>query len=77
MAIFCFCVSADPGSGTLAVSDPQEVDLALVAVGDGAPEDQRVVGQREGVTAAGVSDGTKTSGCSRKTTGNGISVGGA
>lgn len=56
----------DPSSRTLAVSDPQVLDLRLVSVRHGASEDQRVVGQRESVAAAGVSDGRKTSGCRRK-----------
>lgn len=59
-------VCPDPSSWTLTVSDPQVVDLGLVAVGDGASEDQRVVGQSEGVAAAGVSHRRKTSGCRRK-----------
>lgn len=63
-------VFPDPSSRTLAVSDPQVVDLSLVAVGDGASEDQRVVGQSESVAAAGVSDGRKTSGCRRKNDGD-------
>lgn len=56
----------DPSSRTLAVSDPQVLDLRLVSVRHGASEDQRVVGQSESVAAAGVSDGRKTSGCRRK-----------
>lgn len=56
----------DPSSRTLAVSDPQVLDLRLVSVRHGASEDQRVVGQRQSVAAAGVSDGRKTSGCRRK-----------
>lgn len=45
------------------VSDPQVGDLALVSVGYGASEDQRVVGQREAVAAAGMSHGRTTPRC--------------
>lgn len=48
------------------VSDPQEVDLRLVAIGHGASEHQRVVGQSESVTAAAMSHRRKSSGCGRK-----------
>ncbi len=59
-------MQSDPSSRTLAVSDPQVVDICLVSVGHGASEDQRVVGQHESVAAAGVSNRRKTTGCRRK-----------
>ena len=56
------CFGSDPGCRTLPVPDPQVADLGLVAVGDGASQDQGVVGQSEGVAAAGVSDGGEAPG---------------
>lgn len=56
-------MSADPSSRTLGVSDPQEMDAALVSTCHRTLEDQGVVGQREGVASASVGHGRKTPGC--------------